>query len=84
MVGGLSRCGTFRAARSVAGMGVLGEMFPSRKLRSEAGEAGDGQGWRLGPIDLDTGVVEVHRAEPEQADDADADPASPPPARRPE
>lgn len=45
-------------------MGVLGEMFPSRKLRSEAGEAGDGQGWRLGPIDLDKGVVEVHRAEP--------------------
>lgn len=45
-------------------MGVLGEMFPSRKLRSEAGEAGAGQGWRLGPIDLDKGVVEVHRAEP--------------------
>jgi hypothetical protein len=82
VVGGLSRCGTLRAARSVAGMGVLGEMFPSRKLRSEAGEAGDGQGWRLGPIDLDSGVVEVHRAEPEQADDADA--ASPPPAPRAE
>jgi hypothetical protein len=66
----------------VAGMGVLGEMFPSRKLRSEAGEAGDGQGWRLGPIDLDSGVVEVERVEPGQADDAD--PASPPPAPRPE
>ena len=36
-------------------MGVLGEMFPSRKLRSEAGEAGSGQGWRLGPVDLDAG-----------------------------
>ena len=46
-------------------MGVLGEMFPSRELRSEAGEAGNGQGWRLGPIDLDAGVVEVHRDEPE-------------------
>jgi hypothetical protein len=66
----------------VAGMGVLGEMFPSRKLRSEAGEAGDGQGWRLGPIDLDSGVVEVHRPEPDQADDAE--PAGPPPAPRAE
>jgi hypothetical protein len=82
VVGGLSRCGALCAARSVAGMGVLGEMFPSRKLRSEAGEAGDGQGWRLGPIDLDSGVVEVHRAEPEQVDDADA--ANPPPAPRAE
>jgi hypothetical protein len=63
-------------------MGVLGEMFPSRKLRSEAGEAGDGQGWRLGPIDLDSGVVEVHRAEPDKADDADA--AGAPPAPRAE
>ncbi len=57
------------ARRSVAGMGVLGEMFPSRKLRSEAGEAGNGQGWRLGPIDLDAGVVEVHRDEPDEDDD---------------
>jgi hypothetical protein len=52
-------------------MGMLGEMFPGRKLRSEAGETGDGQGWRLGPIDLDSGVVEVHRAEPDgRSDDA--------------
>jgi hypothetical protein len=56
-------------------MGVLGEMFPERKLRSDAGEAGSGQGWRLGPIDLDAGVVEVQRAVPElePADDADPD-----------
>lgn len=46
-------------------MGVLGEMFPSRKLQSEAGEPGSGQGWRLGPIDLDKGVVELVRIEPE-------------------
>ena len=52
-------------------MGVLGEMFPSRKLRSEAGDAGGGQGWRLGPVDLDKGVVEVHRGEPEPDEDAD-------------
>ncbi len=44
-------------------MGVLGEMFPGRKLRSEAGEDGSGQGFRLGPVDLDAGVVEVYRAE---------------------
>ena len=44
---------------------MLGEMFPGRKLRSEAGEAGSGQEWRLGAIDFDTGVVELHRPEPE-------------------
>jgi hypothetical protein len=62
-------------------MGVLGEMFPSRKLRSEAGEAGSGQGFRLGPIDLDSGVVEVHRAEPEPEPEDDDTPApdGPPP-----
>jgi hypothetical protein len=61
-------------------MGVLGEMFPSRKLRSEAGEAGSGQGWRLGPVDLDAGVVEVHRGEPEpDEDDDEPTPDGPPP-----
>jgi hypothetical protein len=53
----------------VAVVGVLGEMFPSQKLRSEAGEAGNGQRWRLGPIDLDSDVVVVHRAEPEPDED---------------
>jgi hypothetical protein len=60
-------------------MGVLGEMFPSRKIRSEAGEAGNGQGFRLGPIDLDSGVVEVHRAEPEPDEDDEPTPDGPPP-----
>jgi hypothetical protein len=62
-------------------MGVLGEMFPTRKLRSEAGEAGSGQGFRFGPIDLDSGVVEVHRAEPEpdEADDEPTPDGPPPP-----
>ena len=59
-------------------MGVLGEMFPSQKLRNEAGEAGNGQGWRLGPIDLDAGVVEVHRDEPDEDDDATPDGPPPP------
>ena len=48
-------------------------MFPSRKLRSEAGEAGNGQGWRLGPIDLDKGVVEVHRDVPAPRGEPDDD-----------
>ena len=52
-------------------MGVLGEMFPSRKLRSEAGEAGSGQGWRLGRVDLDRDVVELYRVDPGPADDAE-------------
>ena len=65
-------------------MGVLGEMFPSRKLRSEAGEAGDGQGWRLGPIDLDAGVVEVQRAAPELPENDDPGTPAAPPAPRPE
>jgi hypothetical protein len=57
---------------------MLGEMFPGRKLRSEAGEAGSGQRWQLGPIDLDAGVVEVHRAAP-AAEPQDVDePADPP------
>jgi hypothetical protein len=43
-------------------MGMLGELFPGPKIRDEAGEDGDAQKWRLGPIDLDRGVVEVHRA----------------------
>jgi hypothetical protein len=52
-------------------MGVLGELFPGRKIQDEAGEAGDGQKWRLGPIDLENGVVEVHQsaAEPETVED---------------
>lgn len=43
-------------------MGMLGELFPGPKISDEAGEDGDAQKWRLGPIDLDSGVVEVHRA----------------------
>jgi hypothetical protein len=43
-------------------MGVLGEMFPGRKITDEAGEDGDAQPWRLGLIDLDSGIVQVRRA----------------------
>jgi hypothetical protein len=41
-------------------MGMLGELFPGRKLRDESGEDGDGQSvgdpW---DIDLDGGVVRL-------------------------
>lgn len=56
-------------------MGVLGEMFPGPKIKNEAGESGDGQEWWLGPIDLDKGVVEVHRAEQPAPPSEDDDPA---------
>jgi hypothetical protein len=43
-------------------MGVLGEMFPGRKMQDEQTEAGDGQEhWQLGPIDLDNRTVTVQR-----------------------
>jgi hypothetical protein len=58
-------------------------MFPGRKLRSEASEAGSGQAWQLGPIDLESGVVEVHRTEPERHpeddDEGPPDADAPPP-----
>ena len=57
-------------ARTVVGMGVLGEMFPGRKIQDESTEAGDGQEhFQLGPIDLDNRTVQVQRVvadEPEQ------------------
>lgn len=47
-------------------MGVLGEMFPGRKIRDESVESGDGQEhWRLGPIDLDNRTVEVQAVQDE-------------------
>jgi hypothetical protein len=53
-------------------MGVLGEMFPGRKIQDESSEAGSGQEhWQLGPIDLDNRTVQVQRV----ADtDTDAEP----------
>ncbi|MCE3556301.1 hypothetical protein LWC33_33270 [Pseudonocardia sp. RS11V-5] len=43
-------------------MGVLGELFPGPKISDEAGESGNGENFRLGPIDLENGVVQVVRA----------------------
>ncbi|MDN5860624.1 MAG: hypothetical protein L0H84_18625 [Pseudonocardia sp.] len=42
-------------------MGVLGEMFPGRKIEDSSSEAGDAQPFRLGPLDLENNVVQVHR-----------------------
>jgi hypothetical protein len=60
----------------VVRMGVLGEMFPGRKIQDEQTEAGDGQEhWQLGPIDLDNRTVQVQRVvadEPEQEGTAPA------------
>ncbi len=44
-------------------MGVIGELFPGKKLTDEGSEAGDGQAHTPRfDIDLDTGVVRVPRA----------------------
>lgn len=60
-------------------MGVMGSLFPQPKITEDSDAAADGQKFRLGPIDLESGVVQlqaVHRpaaAAPEPADDADPD-----------
>jgi hypothetical protein len=61
-------------------MGMLGELFPGRKITDEAGEDGDAQKWRLGPIDLDSGVVVVHRAPVDAEDPASEEPRDPEPS----
>ncbi|MGI5125783.1 hypothetical protein ACQEVB_03095 [Pseudonocardia sp. CA-107938] len=53
-------------------MGVLGELFPGRKIQDTSSEAGDGQPFRLGEIDLENNVVQVHRRPP-AAPDEDTD-----------
>jgi hypothetical protein len=59
----------------LAGMGVLGEMFPGRKIADESTEAGDGQEhFQLGPIDLDNRTVQVQRV---AADESEQDGTAP-------
>lgn len=56
-------------------MGVLGSLFPGPEISDEGGgESGDGQPWRLGPIDLENGVVQVHRPVVEEPPAEQADP----------
>jgi hypothetical protein len=41
-------------------MGQLGELFPGRKLRSEAGDSGTGEDYEeTGPLDLTAGAVRL-------------------------
>ncbi|WP_161992322.1 hypothetical protein [Pseudonocardia sp. EV170527-09] len=48
-------------------MGVLGEMFPRKRMHEDSDAAQGGQQWRLGPIDLDKGVVRVEAVTDEAA-----------------
>jgi hypothetical protein len=45
-------------------MGQLGELFPGRKLRSEADSDKNGELVAPGPLDLDRGVAYLSRAHP--------------------
>ena len=56
-------------------MGMMGELFPGRKIRDESGEAGTGEQWELGPIDLDNGVVRVQRVDTNEPSEEGTDPA---------
>ncbi|MFS8096696.1 hypothetical protein LFM09_06100 [Lentzea alba] len=41
-------------------MGQLGELFPGRKLRTEAGDSGTGEDFEeTGPLDLTKGAVQL-------------------------
>lgn len=43
-------------------MGQLGELFPGAKIRKDTPEeAGNGQRFDPGPLDLDSGVVRLRR-----------------------
>jgi hypothetical protein len=56
-------------------MGMMGELFPGRKIRDESGEAGTGEQWELGPIDLDNRVVRVQRVDEDEPSEEEAGPA---------
>ncbi|MEV1291284.1 hypothetical protein [Pseudonocardia sp. NPDC049635] len=43
-------------------MSVLGEMFPRKRIHEDSDAAQGGEQWRLGPIDLDKGVVTMEPA----------------------
>ncbi|MCG8927991.1 hypothetical protein [Lentzea sp. CC55] len=54
-------------------MGQLGELFPGRKLRSEATDAGTGEDYEeAGPLDLTSGAVRLRpRPKPVPAPESD-------------
>lgn len=43
-------------------MSVLGEMFPRKRIHEDSDAAQGGEQWRLGPIDLEKGVVTMEPA----------------------
>ncbi|MFC9788543.1 hypothetical protein [Rhodococcus sp. NPDC127528] len=46
-------------------MGVIGEMFPGKKLENDDSQDGSGQAYRPRvELDLDAGVIRVSRATP--------------------
>lgn len=54
-------------------MGQLGELFPGRKLRSEATDSGTGEDYEeTGPLDLTAGAVRL-RPRPKPAPEAVAE-----------
>jgi hypothetical protein len=56
-------------------MGQLGEMFPGARLGKDTPEeAGSGQGFQPGPLDLDSGVIRLRpEPKPTQPDSPDED-----------
>ncbi len=55
-------------------MGQLGELFPGRKLRTEATDSGTGEDFveETGPLDLTTGMVQLKpRPKPAPAPESD-------------
>ena len=57
-------------------MGVMGSLFPQPKITEDSDAAADGQKFRLGAIDLESGVAQlqpVTRPAPEPADDSTPD-----------
>lgn len=57
-------------------MGVIGELFPGKKLEDESGQSGDGQSHRPRvAIDLDAGVIRLSGPVPatDEPESGDAD-----------
>lgn len=53
-------------------MGVLGQLFPQPKIGEDSDAGSDGQKYRIGPIDLESGVVQLQpNRQAEQEPDAD-------------
>jgi hypothetical protein len=57
-------------------MGQLGEMFPGAKLRKDTPEdAGNGQRFDPGPLDLDGGVIRIRPRSPQPQPSQPEEPA---------